>query len=168
MTTSLTTSLVRTRDTTPDDVGAVASMYRRCSPATLEQRFHVPMTSVPERVVRHLVTPPDGWSLIAEQGAEVVGHGCAAPTSRTSVEIGLLVDEAFQGTGVGTRLVRDLAAGARSRGYGSMVCSVVPDNEAVLRTVRRAGFDGVPRWVDGVVEIDIALGALEDDLRQPA
>jgi hypothetical protein len=34
---------------------------------------------------------------------------------------------------------------------------VEPDNESVLRTVRRAGLDGVPAYVDGVLEIEVVL-----------
>jgi GNAT superfamily N-acetyltransferase len=164
----MTTSRVRTREATTDDVGAVAALYERCSAAALEQRFHVPVAAVPERIVRHLVTPPDGWSLLAEQGGEVVGHGCAAPTWAATVEVGLLVDDAFQGTGVGTRLLRDLVTGARERGFAAMSLSVVPDNEAVLATVRRAGLDAFTRHVDGVLEVDVALGPTAVELRQPA
>jgi ribosomal protein S18 acetylase RimI-like enzyme len=164
----MTTSLVRTRHASADDVGAVLELYERCSPHTLELRFHVPVARVPARVVRDLVQPPDGWSVVAEQGEEVIGHGCAAPVSTSRVEIGLLVDDAFQGTGVGTRLLRDLAASATERGFTTMMCSVAPDNVSVLPTVRRAGLDGLSTYVDGVVEIEIPLVAGSAELRLPA
>jgi ribosomal protein S18 acetylase RimI-like enzyme len=164
----MTTSLVRTRHASPDDVGAVLELYDRCSPQTLELRFHVPLSRVPERVVRALVHSDDGWSVVAEQGDEVIGHGCAGWLSESRVEIGLLVDDAFQGTGVGTRLLRDLAASATERGCTSMVCSVAPDNASVLPTVRRAGLDGLSTYVDGVVEIEIPLEARSAGLRLPA
>ena len=53
----MTTSLVRTREATADDVGAVHALYENCSPHTLEARFHVPVARVGERLVRALVTP---------------------------------------------------------------------------------------------------------------
>jgi GNAT superfamily N-acetyltransferase len=164
----MTTSLVRTRHASADDVGAVLDLYERCSPQTLELRFHVPVTRVTEGVVRQLVEPPDGWSVVAEQGEELVGHGCAGPLSPSRVEIGLLVDDAFQGTGVGTRLVRDLATSARERGYSAMVCSVAPDNASVLPTVRRAGLEALSTYADGLVEIEIPLQPESAALRPPA
>jgi GNAT superfamily N-acetyltransferase len=165
---AMTTSLVRTRQAAGDDVGTVLELYERCSPQTLEQRFHVPVARLPERVVRELVTPPGGWSVLAEQGDQVIGHGCAGPLDPSRVEIGLLVDDAFQGTGVGSRLVRDLAASAVERGYASMVCSVSPDNRSVLPTVRRAGLEAVSTYADGVVEIEIPLRTADADLQRPA
>jgi ribosomal protein S18 acetylase RimI-like enzyme len=153
----MTTSLVRTRLATSDDVHAVLALHRRCSPQTLEHRFHVPVSRVPEHLVRALVSPPRGWSIVAEQGSEVIGHGCAGETSSHRVEVGLLVDDAYQGTGVGTRLMRDLAVSAAERGYDSLVCAVEPDNMSVLPTVHRAGLEAVSTYVDGVVELEIPL-----------
>jgi L-amino acid N-acyltransferase YncA len=163
----MTTSLVRTRLATVDDVPAVAALYHRCSAATLQRRFHSPVATLPDRAVRRLVSPPQGWSLVAVQGREVVGHGCAGPLSPATVEVGLLVDDAFQGTGVGTRLMRDLAGSAADRGFHSLVCLVEPDNDSVLRTVQRAGLDGVPSLVDGLLEIDVVLRESQAH-RQPA
>ncbi len=166
----MTTSLVRTREATTGDVGALHALYDSCSPDTIERRFHVPLRRVGERRVRELIAPAAGWSIVVEQQrGEVVGHACAAPLSPTRVEIGLLVDDAFQGTGVGTRLMRDLASSATRRGYRSMVCVVAADDEAVQRTVRRAGLVGVVSEDDGLVQIDVLLvpGA-EDGLRHPA
>jgi ribosomal protein S18 acetylase RimI-like enzyme len=153
----MTTSLVRTRLATVEDVRSVGALYDRCSAQTLQRRFHTPVWNLSDRMVRRLISPPDGWSLVATRGQEVVGHGCAGPVSPTTVEVGLLVDDACQGTGVGTRLMRDLAGSAAERGYASLVCLVEPDNESVLSTVRRAGLAGVPSYVDGLLEIDVAL-----------
>jgi len=164
----MTTSLVRTRYAGSDDVAGVQELYDRCSPQTLERRFHLPVTRVSPTLVGELVSPPRGWSLLAEQGEEVVGHGCAGETSPDQVEIGLLVDDAFQGTGVGTRLMRDLAATAAERGYRSLVCCVAPDNQSVLPTVRRAGLPHESAYVDGVVEIHVPLLEHPARLQEPA
>lgn len=164
----MTTSLVRTRHATDDDVTGVQELYDRCSPNTLERRFHVPVARVSSALVGELVRPRRGWSLLAEQGEEIVGHGCVGETSREQVEVGLLVDDAFQGTGVGTRLMRDLAAMAAERGYRSLVCCVAPDNPSVLPTVRRAGLPHVCSYVDGVVEIEVPLLEHPARLQEPA
>ena len=164
----MTTSLVRTRRATDEDVAGLQDLYDRCSPHTLERRFHIPVSRVSPGLVSELVTPRRGWSMLAEQGEEIVGHGCVGETSADRVELGLLVDDAFQGTGVGTRLMRDLAAAAAQRGYRSLVCCVAPDNPSVLPTVRRAGLPHVSSYVDGVVEIEVPLLEHPARLQQPA
>src|SRR3954451_16896702 len=113
---SMTTTLVRTRYAGVHDLEQVLAMHRRCSPETLHRRFHVPVPVVRERLVRRLLTGP-GWGLLAEQCDEVVGLACAGPLSPRELEVGLLVEDSHQGTGVGTRLMRDIAVEARTRGY---------------------------------------------------
>jgi ribosomal protein S18 acetylase RimI-like enzyme len=164
----MTTALVRTREATADDLGPVLDLYARCSPQTLEQRFHLPVTRPTERLVAGLVRPRAGWSIVAEQGDEVLGHGVAGRLDDERVEIGLLVDDAFQGTGVGSHLVRDLARSAAARGYRSLVCLVEPDNESVLPTVRRAGLEAVTTEDDGLLLVEVPLATHVDLLRHPA
>jgi GNAT superfamily N-acetyltransferase len=163
-----TTTLVRTRYAGVHDLEQVTAMHRRCSPETLHRRFHVPLPAVPERLVRRLLAPGTGWSLLAEQYGEVVGLASAGPLSDSELEVGLIVEDAHQGTGVGSRLLRDVAAEARTRGYAGIVCVTQPDNESMLRTVRRAGLEGSTRRTDGVVEIAIPLGSPAMGLEQPA
>ncbi|QWZ06457.1 GNAT family N-acetyltransferase [Nocardioides panacis] len=164
----MTTSLVRTRYATPLDVAAVTDLHARCSPTTLRRRFHVPVTHVPERLVRQLVSPRNGWSVLAEQCGEVVGLASAGPLTADLLEVGLIVEDRHQGSGVGSRMLRDVARDAHERGYRRLVCLAEPDNDAVLPTVRRAGLEGVPEHVDGVVEVVVALPARRRGLRRPA
>ncbi len=164
----MTTALVRTRTATLDDVEPVVALHARCSPTTLHRRFHVPVTDVPEPLVRRLIEPPRGWSVVAEQCGDVVGLGCAGPLSATELEVGLLVEDAHQGTGVGSRMLRDLAHEARLRGYHTLVCLAEADNESVLPTVRRAGLDGVATVRDGLLEILVPLPVRRRGLLRPA
>jgi GNAT superfamily N-acetyltransferase len=164
----MTTSLVTTRYATFDDVEAVVALHARCSPDTLRRRFHVPIASVPERLVRQLVAPRRGWSVLAEQCGDPVGLGCAGPLSQTRLEVGLLVEDAHQGTGVGSRMLRELALDASARGFRDLVCLAEPDSASVLPTVRRAGLAGVPSWADGLLEVVVPLPARRPGLRRPA
>ena len=164
----MTTALVRTRTATLDDVEPVVAMHARCSPATLHRRFHVPVNDVHDRLVRRLIAPPHGWSVLAEQCGQVVGLGCAGPRARTEREVGLLVEDAHQGSGVGSRMLRELAREGRLRGYRAIVCLAEADNESVLPTVRRAGLDGVGTLVDGLLEIVVPLPVRPRGLLRPA
>ena len=164
----MTTALVRTRAATLDDVEPVVALHARCSPETLHRRFHVPVTEVHGRLVRRLIAPPRGWSVVAEQCGQVVGLGCAGPLSRTELEVGLLVEDARQGSGVGSRMLRELAREGRLRGYRAIICLAESGNESVLPTVRRAGLDGVATLVDGLLEIVVPLPVRPRGLLRPA
>ena len=164
----MTTTLVRTRHATTHDVAALVAMHRRCSPDTLHRRFHVPVHDVPPRTVERLVAPPGGWSIVAEQCEDVVGHACVGPLSPRVLEVGLVVEDAHQGTGIGALLIRDLADEASRRGFTTMVCLAQPDNDSVVRTVRRAGLDCVPTLADGLLEVRVALPSRRGGLQRPA
>jgi GNAT superfamily N-acetyltransferase len=164
----MTTTLVRTRYAGVHDLEQVTAMHHRCSAETLQRRFHVALPAVPARLVRRMVASSTGWSLLAEQCGEVIGLACAGPLSSTELEVGLLVEDAHQGTGIGTRLLRDVAGEAVTRGYHTLICVTQPDNDSLLRTIRRAGLEGVPTWADGLLEVTIALPVWERQLERPA
>ncbi len=164
----MTTSLVRTRRAALDDVDEVVALHARCSPDTLQRRFHVPGSYVAPRLARRLVAPVDGWSIVAEQRGCVVGLGCAGALSERVVEVGLLVEDLHQGTGIGSRLLRDLAVEARARDFHTLVCLAEADNESVLPTVHRAGLEGVPTLTDGLLEVVVPLHADARGLERPA
>ena len=164
----MTTSLVRTRHAVANDVPAVRALHERCSPDALHRRFHVPTTRVSPGFVEQLVLPRRGWSLVAEQCGEVVGHGCAGELTPSQVEVGLLVEDAQQGSGIGSRLLRDIAAEASARGYRSLVCLAQADNESVLPTIHRAGLRAASTLDDGLLEIVVPLPAVEQPLQRPA
>jgi GNAT superfamily N-acetyltransferase len=98
----------------------------------------------------------------------VIGLAAAGPLSVTDLEVGLLVEDAHQGTGVGSRLLRDVAAEAVQRGYRTLVCLTQPDNDTLLRTVQRAGLDGDTGWSDGLLEVTIPLAVHDQELDRPA
>ena len=164
----MTTALVRTRTATLDDVERVVALHARCSPASLHRRFHVPVPEVHDRLVRRLIAPPGGWSVLAEQRGQPVGLGCAGPLSRTELEVGLLVEDAHQGSGVGSRMLRELAREGRLRGYRAIFCLAESDNASVLPTVHRAGLDGVATVVDGLLEVVVPLPVRPQGLIRPA
>lgn len=164
----MTTALVRTRRATGNDVAALVDLHRRCSPATLHSRFHVPVSAVSARIVEQLVAPTGGWSLVAEQRGAPVGLGCAGPVAAGVLEVGLLVEDAHQGTGIGTRLTRDLALEATRRGFHTLVCLALSDNVTIVPTLRRAGLTAAARRHDGLLEVVAALPVGRRSLPHPA
>lgn len=164
----MTTSLVRTRQGTDDDLALVTALHDRCSADALLRRFHAPVARVPDRIARGLIAPHRGWSVLAVHGEEVVGMACAGPESEHTVEVGILVEDASQGRGVGSRLLRDVATEAAARGYRSLLCLTQPDNDVVLATIRRVGLPHTVTHADGLMRIVMQLTSADAALPLPA
>lgn len=147
------------------DVELVEAMHRRCSDLSMYRRFHAPLPRVSVRMVRQMLAPNEGWSLVAQQQgelgpADVVGFASVAPVSASAVEVGLLVEDMHQRQGLGTRLLYGVAMDAASRGFQALTCLTQPDNSAVLSTVQRAGLMGRVAWCDDLLEISIPVRRL--------
>lgn len=164
----MTTSLVRTRYGAAADLPLVAALHDRCTPEALHRRFHAPLRTVPSGVTLRLLEPARGWSLLAEQHGQVVGMACVGPLSADDLELGILVEDASQGRGIGGRLLREVARDAAARGYRSLVCVTQPDNHAVLATVARSGIPFATDDSDGLVDVVMRVDAAADPLPLPA
>ena len=128
------------RRATVEDAEAVVAMHERCSYESRTRRYHVPMPKLTTRTARHLSAPAGGVSVVAAVGDAVIGMATAAPWEElgsTTMEVAVLVEDGWQGQGLGLRLLRQLVAEARDLGADRVVCVVQPENHAMLRTLER-------------------------------
>ncbi|MEV0801626.1 GNAT family N-acetyltransferase [Kribbella sp. NPDC050281] len=126
------------RTATVDDAEAVVAMHERCSFESRTRRYHVPMPKLTARTARHLSAPAGGVSIVATVGEAVIGMATAAPweeLGRTTMEVAVLVEDGWQGRGLGGQLLRLVIGAARDRGADRAVCVVQPENVAMLRTI---------------------------------
>ena len=65
----------------------------------------------------------------------------------TSGEVAVLVQDQFQGKGLGTKFVEVLIKVARERGLENVRADVLTENESMLKVFRRLGF--TTHWVPG-------------------
>ncbi|HSC73061.1 MAG TPA: GNAT family N-acetyltransferase [Gaiellaceae bacterium] len=156
-------STMRLRVPTRADGDALLSFFEQLSEQSLYLRFHGH-----PRVDAHLVEPvldPD-W---AERGALVGEHGERVVAVANYVrlrdvrtaEVAFAVADDFQGRGVGTRLLEQLATAATGAGIEEFVAEVMPDNRAMLRVFTDAGFETTRQTVLGTTEVRLALGPTE-------
>jgi ribosomal-protein-alanine N-acetyltransferase len=83
------------------------------------------------------------YYIVALAGDEIVGYaGLAAYGDEAYVQT-IAVAAAYQGRGLGTRLLVDLLTEARARGAGSAGLEVRADNAAAQRLYARFGFEPV-------------------------
>ncbi|MEU4763078.1 GNAT family N-acetyltransferase [Actinosynnema sp. NPDC023794] len=159
------------------DEEAVAELHSRCSMGTLFNRYHSGMRTVPRRWLHRLLSPPRGSTVVAQCADRVVAMGQLIPMSTPAgAEVSLLVEDGWQGRGVGTALLGSLAGTARAAGYRELVGWCLPAETGLVRTAARAGLPTSVRREDGLLRVSIATdgpgvtgpGRLESASRQVA
>ncbi|MFT7838147.1 GNAT family N-acetyltransferase [Saccharothrix sp. BKS2] len=141
------------------DEDAVADLHARCSMGTLFNRYHAGMRTVPRRWLHRLLSPPRGTTTVAQCADRVVALGQLLPMSTPdSAEVSLLVEDAWQGRGVGTALLGALARAARAAGHRELVGWCLPAESGLTRTATRAGLAHSSRREDGLLRVSISTG----------
>lgn len=78
-------------------------------------------------------------ALVAVRGGLIVGHAMAVdradPPRPPATDIGVVVDDAWQGRGVGTALMRALLTGARARGVTTLEMDVLDGNHRAVAMI---------------------------------
>jgi len=132
---------VTTRPVQPTDRRLFYRLWPRLSPETVYRRFHAPVHRLPDEAVRRLVTVDHDQreAVVAVVGGEVVGVARydRLPTDPSTAEFAVLVEDAWQGAGVGRQLLAALTDLAARRGVRTLTATVQPDNRPVLGLVRR-------------------------------
>jgi AcrR family transcriptional regulator/GNAT superfamily N-acetyltransferase len=123
----------------PEDSDAVAAMHERCSEQTLYRRYLTGVGTWRDVSLRRLSGGHRGATLVAmsEEGA-IVGLGHVFPDSTTdghAAEIAVIVEDAYQRRGIGTRLVRHMLELAERLGFDEVVGTVLAQNDEMLRVL---------------------------------
>jgi RimJ/RimL family protein N-acetyltransferase len=95
---------------------------------------------------------------LEEGGRQVIaGGGRYVVCAPRSAEVAFMVDDAHQGLGIGSLLMRHLVACARSAGLETLVAEVLSGNTAMLKVFERAGLAVQTRRDAGVLHLDMRL-----------
>lgn len=117
---------------------AVLAMMARCSRSTLFHRFHGFTDGV--AYTRTLLRAhPRDETLIAWYRSACVGLATLGLDTTGSADLGVLVEDAWQRRGVGTRMVALLLERARAKGLTTLHADVLSDDKFILRGLRRIG-----------------------------
>jgi len=132
---------VATRPVRPDDDARFRRLWPRLSAETVYRRFHSPLRWLPPETVRYLVTVDHDLreAVVADVGGEVVGVARydRSPADPASAEFAVLVEDAWQGLGIGRQLLVELTALAAERGVRTLTASVQEDNDRMVGLIRR-------------------------------
>lgn len=158
-------SLMRLRPIKPGDDKKLLSLFYRLSPDTVFLRFHHALTQMSKKEIRRLCTVDydDSFALVATAGEgrkeRIVGimryfrlpPGDMAETS-------IVVEDSYQGKGIGSHLIKQIAAIAREKGVHRLQGEVLPDNQGVMKLLKASGFKMGRELDSGVYRVILHIG----------
>jgi len=108
------------------------------------------------------------YGLIAISGSEhrIVGHAMYVAIEPTKAELALAIADAYQGHGLGTILLGQLAEAARDAGIQVLEAVVRPENHRMLGLLRESGFPIHSRSEPGEVHAEMPTELGSDALRR--
>lgn len=152
---------VHVRPIEDDDTDALSAMHDGLSSLSVQRRFlgALPHLSLPQ--AEHF-THVDGRQRVAfvaevDDGRLVAVGRYDRLDDETVAELAVVVTDEFQHHGLGTALVRLLAAHASEHGVTSLCAEVSAENQPMMHALRDAGLSFTARWSCGVASLDIPL-----------
>jgi len=154
---------VPVREIRAEDAAALQRLVGRSSERSIELRFFGPMKELSEEKARRFaeVDGVDRFALVAldpEDEDEIVAVVRYEREGGTDgAEYAALVEDRFQGRGLGIGLTRRLIEAARERGIGRLHALVLRENRRMLGLLRSLEFPERRRWENGLEHIEIDL-----------
>ncbi len=135
----------------PDDQERLQRLFYRLSPESLYLRFFTPMTRPTQSLLRRLATVDytDRLAIVAVIDDEIVAVArydrvasqapAALGTDPGEAEAAVIVEDAWQGRGIATRLLWRLSAAAVDRGVHTFTGSILAQNRSMMRLLPELG-----------------------------
>jgi acetyltransferase len=147
----------------PSDRDGLRQFYRSLTPETIYRRFLSPVVRL-EQLERLGLRDLDGDShqaVVAVVDGAIVGVARYTPEKerREFADLGVVVADAWQRQGIGTRLLALLADEARRAGVRAFTVLTLADNQAAVRLLRRVVPETKLRVASGVLEGVVPLEA---------
>ncbi|TNY37357.1 GNAT family N-acetyltransferase [Thermomonospora catenispora] len=141
------------------DHAEVQAMHERCSAAARRARYFSPKPTLPRRALDLFCEPAYGLTLVAEgPDGSVLALAHLMHTLEPGVaELALLVEDAWQGRGLGRELTDLMLMLGRDRGLVELRATVLADNVRMRRLLTTAGARVRSGADPAVVELRIRL-----------
>ncbi|MEZ4735094.1 MAG: GNAT family protein [Caldilineaceae bacterium] len=154
---------VKVRPLRSGDALLLQELHQRVSPTTLYYRYLRPyQPTLAELAQICRLGKGEGAGIIAlMEGPPIQAIGFAHyhidRQQPTTAEVGFLVEDRFQGQGVGRTLFQQLVQRAQAQGLQTFTAYVHPTNHAMLRVFQRSGLPLTMNFVDGLHAVRITL-----------
>src|SRR5215212_10940123 len=146
-----------------EDAAALQRLVGRSSDRSIELRFFGPLKELSDEMAERFadVDGKDRFALVAldpqDLGEIVAVVRYAREEGTDGAEYAALIEDRFQGRGLGIGLTRQLIEAARARGIGHLHALVMRENRVMLGLLRSLEFPERQRWEDGLEHIEIDL-----------
>ncbi len=157
-------STLHLRPIVPEDEGKVRSLFSRLSRHSLYLRFHHVLSQMSQEEAKRFcsVNYDNDFALAAILGEDseeriiAVGHFYRMP-ARDRAEAAFVVEDEYQGKGIGSHLLEQLATIAREKGIRSFEASVLAENKNMMQVLQRSGFYLAEEMESGVYQMEMDL-----------
>jgi len=164
---------VLVRPIRPQDSKGLLEGFQRLSPESRYRRFLAPMARLGRAQLKYLteVDHHDHEALLAIDPDTRNGLGVArfvrSRDDPAVAEVAIAVADDWQGRGLGTALLQDLAGRAREEGIRRFSASVLAENSALIEMVFKLGDAQVTSRHEGLVELllDLPRKGITETLR---
>jgi len=147
----------------PDDKRRLSDAFERSSPESRYRRFLSPTNKLQSSQLRYLTEIDhhrhEGIQAVDPHTDDGVGVArfVRSPEDPSLAEVAVAVDDEWQGRGLGTVLLHDLAARAHEEGIERFSASVLAENKPMIGAFHKLGEVRVTGRDTGVVELLIEL-----------
>ena len=146
-----------------EDAAALQRLVGRSSDRSVELRFFGPLKELSDEMAERFadVDGEDRYAVVAldpENPDEIVGVARYERERGTDgAEYAALIEDRFQGKGLGIGLTRDLVQAARENGIGHLHAMVMRENVRMLGLLRSLDLPERICWQDGAERVEIEL-----------
>jgi acetyl coenzyme A synthetase (ADP forming)-like protein len=163
-------STVRIRPARPEDLARVQDYLLGLSPETRRLRFWTVAVDVGE-LARKIVDVDyqDHLTMLVLRGGDegtMIGGAQYSRIDGGRAEIGMSVADEWQGRGIGSILLGQLAQAAAERGVTIFVAEVLPENHGMIGVFRESGFPLSIRALPGEIEVEFPVSLTEEAVEQ--
>jgi RimJ/RimL family protein N-acetyltransferase len=135
---------VRVRPIRPGDAPRLIEFHSRLSMNTTRLRFFTPMKRLSAAFAEHLCTVDFkkrcAFVISPLDSDSIHAVGRYEAESRYSAEVAFVVEDSFQGKGIGTGLMERLVEHARAKGYDRLTAVVLCENLNMLTLFRESPY----------------------------
>lgn len=158
---------VHVRPVRPEDVDRIERFLRGLSKDARLFRFFSGAANV-SRMAGWLTGEHSGTGLLAvtSDDGQVVGHGQFVPDGTGSAEVAFAIADRWQGRGIATLLLAQLAEAAAAEGLRQFTAVVMPGNHKMIGTFRDSGFPVEVHSGAGELQVTFPTTLTEDGLQR--
>jgi GNAT superfamily N-acetyltransferase len=146
----------------PEDKELIWEMHQRLSDDSLYSRYHSPRIPTKKEIAKICELKPENGRLlvatIPSKRTQIVGMAYYVLSGETA-EAALLVEDSFQGQGIGKQLLKTLARQALAQGIRFFDAYVLPSNRTMMYLLYQVGQLVYNKLDYGTREIRISLKA---------